>query len=294
MVRVWGSDVLGGRSPALILPILPDVPKPDGRLCCRAQALSTLSRCAFVKVSLIVPVLYSEPDLQPTLLRLASLQDRVNLEVFVVVDIPDARREDEARAAIEDAIGEVDAIPLYRVGERGFGSALRDGFAKAGGDVLIPFMADACDDPEDVPRLVEAIDKGWDVVAGSRYMKGGRIVGNTPKQRMSRLYSWLVRLAGGPKIHDVSNAFKAYRRTVIESVETTANSFDVSVELAVKANQANFRVGEIPTVWRNRKLGTSNFDVSSEIKNYGRWLLLALKGRLPKKASRLRDMRESS
>ena len=244
-----------------------------------------------VKVSLIVPVLYSEPELQPTLFRLASLQDRMNLEIFVVVDIPDARREDEARAAIEAAIGEVDAIPLYRVGERGFGSALRDGFAKSGGDVLIPFMADACDDPQDVPRLVEAIDKGWDVVAGSRYMKGGGIVGNSPKQRMSRLYSWLVRLAGGPRIHDVSNAFKAYRRSVIESIETTANSFDVSVELVVKANHASFRVGEIPTVWTNRKLGTSNFDASREIKNYGRWLILALKGRFLRKGSKPRDVR---
>jgi hypothetical protein len=108
------------------------------------------------------------------------------------------------------------------------------------------------------------------------------------------LYSWLVRLAGGPRIHDVSNAFKAYRRQVIESVETTATSFDVSVELAVKANQANFKVGEIPTVWSNRKLGTSNFDIPREIKNYGRWLLLALRGRFPPRASRPRDTREPS
>jgi dolichol-phosphate mannosyltransferase len=112
-------------------------------------------------------------------------------------------------------------------------------------------------------------------VGGSRYMKGGGIVGNTAKQRVSRLYSVLMRMAGGPRIHDVSNAFKAYRRSVVGSVRTVADSFDISVELTVKAAIAGFRVGEIPTVWTNRSQGRSNFDFWRELRNYGRWLVLA-------------------
>ena len=140
------------------------------------------------------------------------------------------------------------------------------------------------DRPKMRPTDPAGFREGWDVVAGSRYMRGGRIVGQTTKQRISHLYSILCRLAGGPRIHDVSNAFKAYRRAVVESVSTVADSFDVSVELTLKAHLAGFRVGEIPTVWTNRREGRSNFAMRTELRNYGRWLLLALRRRPPASA----------
>jgi len=168
---------------------------------------------------------------------------------------------------------------LYRVGERGFGSALRFAFSHGVGDAFVPFMGDESDRAEDIPRMIEHLERGYDVVAGSRYMRGGATIGITTKQRLSRLYSLLVRLAGGPRIHDISNAFKAYRRAVVERVSTEASSFDISVELTVKAGLAGFRIGEIPTVWTNRELGSSNFRVSKEFANYWRWLLLAARGR---------------
>jgi glycosyltransferase involved in cell wall biosynthesis len=232
-----------------------------------------------MKVSVIVPVLYSEPQLQETLRALAALENRLDLEILLVVDVPDPSREANARAENDRMAAEVDAVTVYRVGERGFGSALRRGFAEASGDVMIPIMGDASEEPNDVVRLAERLEQGWDVVAGSRYMRGGRILGNTAKQRISRLYSFLMRMAGGPRIHDVSNAFKAYSRSVVESVETLADSFDLSVELTLKAHQAGYRVCEIPTVWTNRKKGSSNFMFFRELRNYGRWLIFAAKGR---------------
>jgi glycosyltransferase involved in cell wall biosynthesis len=227
------------------------------------------------KVSIIVPVLYVEPQLPETLRQLAAQREQVDLELLIIVDIPDPGREQEVTAATEPVAEQVGARAVYRVGERGFGAALRRGFAEATGDILIPVMADASDRPEDIPRLAHALEDGLDVVAGSRYMAGGGIIGNTNKQRMSRLYSVALRLLGGPKIHDVSNAFKAYHRSVIQALSTEAASFDISVELALKAHLAGFRVGEIPTVWTNRQLGSSNFDVPREVRNYGRWLWLA-------------------
>jgi glycosyltransferase involved in cell wall biosynthesis len=232
-----------------------------------------------LKASVIVPVLYSEPQLRQTLRGLAEVGDGLALEVLLVVDVPDPARETQARAENDAVAAEARARVVYRIGERGFGSALRRAFREASGDVLVPMMADASEDPHDVARLVEAMRDGLDVVAGSRYMRGGGIVGNTAKQRMSRFYSYLCRLAGGPRIHDISNAFKAYRRSVVESVSTVAESFDVSVELTLKAHLAGFRVGEVPTVWTNRKEGRSNFSIRTELRNYGRWLMLALRSR---------------
>ena len=231
------------------------------------------------KTSVIVPVLYDEPRLAATLRGLAALRDVMDVEVLVAVDVPDPRREAGARARNDAVAAAAGAVALYRVGERGFGSALRWAFARASGDVVIPFMADGSDDPRDIPVMLRALDDGLDIVVGSRYMAGGRIVGNSAKQRLSRLYSTLVRLAGGPAVHDVSNAFKAYRRDVLESVPTHADSFDISVELTVRAHAAGMRVGEIPTVWTNRDAGASHFRMGRELGNYWRWLVMAARSR---------------
>jgi dolichol-phosphate mannosyltransferase len=228
-----------------------------------------------MKVSLLVPVLYEEAQLASTLERLAGLRDRLDLEIILVVDVPDASRLDASRGRNDPIASRFGARAIYRPGRRGFGSGLREGFARSTGDVLIPFMGDECDDAQDVPRLINTLVEGWDVVAGSRYMPGGRIVGNTFKQRLSRLYGFLVRFVGGPRIHDVSNAFKAYRRSVVQSVETVAESFDVSVELTVKAHRAGFSVGEIPTRWTNRRIGASSWRFGQELPRYLRWLVLA-------------------
>jgi hypothetical protein len=235
---------------------------------------------AAVKVTVIVPVLYREPQLAKTLGRLATLRETADIEILVIADVPDPSREREARDANDPAADESGARVLYRVGERGFGSALRYAFAHGAGDAFVPFMGDESDRAEDILRMVEALERGYDVVAGSRYMRGGGTAGITTKQRFSRLYSMVLRIVGGLPIHDVSNAFKAYRREVVEQVRTEAASFDISVELTVKAALAGFRIGEIPTVWTNRELGSSNFDVPKEIANYWRWLVLAGRGRL--------------
>ena len=231
-----------------------------------------------MKTSVIVPVLYEEEQLPRTLGRLARLEG-LDLEVVVVVDVPDASREAEVRARNDAVAAQTGAVVVYRINQRGFGSALREGFDRSTGDILVPFMGDESDDPEAILSMVRKIEEGFDVVAGSRYMKGGGIVGDTAKQRLSRIYSTLVRLLGGVKIHDVSNAFKAYRRSVVEGIDTEADSFDISVELTVKAAQAGFRIGEVPTVWTNRQMGSSNFRIGRELRNYRRWLVLALRGR---------------
>jgi glycosyltransferase involved in cell wall biosynthesis len=238
-----------------------------------------------VKVTALVPVLYREEQLADTLERLSAVRDRVDLEVLVLVDVPDPAREAETRAENDAVAAAHDARPVYRIGQRGFGSALRRGFEEAGGDAVVPFMADRSDDPETIPAMVEAMERGLDVVAGSRYIPGGGIVGNTAKQRASKWYSRFLRLAGGPPIHDASNAFKLYRREVLRAVRTEAESFDLSVELTVKAHLAGFRVGEVPSVWTNRQVGSSNFNVPREVRNYRRWLWLAARSPRPRPAA---------
>jgi dolichol-phosphate mannosyltransferase len=228
-----------------------------------------------VRVSIIVPVLYAEPQLEATLTSLRALSHRVDLETLVVVDVPDPQRESMARAQNDPIQVQGEVEVLYRIGKRGFGSALRFGFSHGTGDMMIPVMGDLSDDVEAIPLMIGEIERGWDVVGGSRYVRGGAVIGNTLKQRFSRLYSTLVRFAGGPGISDITNSFKAYRREVVSSVVTVADSFDLSVELTLKAARAGFRITEVPAVWTNRTEGDSNWRLWRELWNYGRWLILA-------------------
>lgn len=237
-------------------------------------------------ITAVVPILETEPQLGPTVQGLASLRDRIDVEILIVVDVPDPRREEAVRRANDPIAAGADARVLYRVGRRGFGSALRHGFGEAAGDAVVPVMGDGSEDPEALVRMADALQAGWDVVAGSRYMRGGGIVGDTAKQRLSRWYSVLCRALGGPPVHDVSNAFKCYRRAVVASVPTVADSFDISVELTVKAHRAGFRVTEIPTVWTNRRAGSSKFSIPRELAHYGRWLVLAASPR-PRRVPRV-------
>jgi glycosyltransferase involved in cell wall biosynthesis len=228
-----------------------------------------------MKVTLLVPVLNVEPQLPQTLQGLTPIREDHDIEVLIVVDVPDPARAREVRERIDAVAAALEASAIYRVGERGFGSALRHGFARASGDVVIPLMADASDEPRDIVRLVDTLTEGWDIVAGSRYMPGGLIIGNTGKQRLSRLYGALVRLLGNLPVRDVSNSFKAYRREVLDAVDSQAESYDISAELTVKAHQAGYRITEIPTVWTNRQAGESNWRFLPELRRYVRWLALA-------------------
>lgn len=242
-------------------------------------ANQTLVYAADMKVTVVVPVLYEEPQLGASLSQLSALRAQIDLETLVVIDVPDPSRARRSKDVNDPIVAAAGARLLYRVGGRGFGSALRYAFRQAAGDAVIPFMGDGSDCAEDIPAMVKELERGFDVVAGSRYMRGGKTIGMTLKQRISHLYSAAVRTVGALPIHDISNAFKAYRREVLEATSTVATSFDISVELTVKAAQAGFRLGEIPTTWTNRELGASNFHFSREVPNYWRWFVLAARSR---------------
>jgi glycosyltransferase involved in cell wall biosynthesis len=232
-----------------------------------------------VTVSLILPVLNREDRLVEVLEQIQSTLANIKPEVVVVYDVTSGllgaveaeQRELEERYAIRS---------VTRLNQRGFGSALREGFQTCSGQVIIPIMADYSDDIAVIPKMLAKIEDGADVVAGCRYMPGGGIVGDTIKQRFSRLYSKVMQMISRLPCQDVSNSFKAYRREVWENVACEANSFDFSVEITVKAAVAGYRISEVPAVWTNRQAGRSQFGMFRELPNYGQWLLFAA-ARLP-------------
>jgi glycosyltransferase involved in cell wall biosynthesis len=229
-----------------------------------------------MKISFLIPVLNYEPTLAETVQRLRDVCTSEEAEILIVFDVtrPECLGQVEPQRA--DLTTKFDARSFVRLNERGFGSALRYAADQARGDVVVPIMADLSDDVSVVPAMRERISAGADVVAGARYIKGGRIVGDTPKQRLSLLYSWLIVAMSEIKCRDISNSFKMYRRDVWQAVNAQAGSFDLSAELTVKAAVLGYRVEQLPATWVNRQVGKSNFRLVRELWHYGRWAAIGV------------------
>ena len=143
------------------------------------------------------------------------------------------------------------------------------------GDAAVIFMADESDDCRDVVRYWEKLNEGYDCVFGSRFMKGGGTIDYPPiKLFMNRLANSFVRLLFRHGLNDTTNAFKAYRKEVIEGIRPILSPhFNITVELPLKAIVRGYNFTVIPITWRNRRTGVAKL----KIKEMGsRYLFIVL------------------
>jgi glycosyltransferase involved in cell wall biosynthesis len=240
-----------------------------------------------VLLSIVVPVYREGEAARPVLAALATRAPTPH-EILVVHDEPD----DPTLPVVESlraAHPQIRAVH-NRLG-RGPALALRAGFAAARGEAVLVTMADASDDPDDFAPMLARLADGYDLVAASRYMRGGRQLGGPPlKGFMSRIAGRsLHRLIGLPTA-DPTSAFKLYRKTMLDHLALESDQgFELALEITVKAFLAGYRIAEVPTTWRDREQGQSNFKLLRWLPRYLRWYGLALrKGLLRGRAGTLR------
>lgn len=165
--------------------------------------------------------------------------------------------------------------PVQNAGEHGFGRAITYGFDHAAGDAVVVMMADESDDCRDVVRYWQILDEGWDAVFGSRFVRGGGVI-DYPRYKLllNRVANLFLRLLFGVQLNDFTNAFKAYRKTVIKGCHPfLSRHFNLTVELPLKAIVRGFSWTVTPITWRNRRFGESKLG----IKEMGsRYLFIAL------------------
>ncbi len=230
------------------------------------------------RIDFVVPV-YNEADNFEPMVR--ELYGKVPLDkrLLVVYD----RDEDTTLPVARRLQSEFPGIELVRNAHgRGVLNAIRTGIAAATGDVVIVTMADLSDDPSVVPAMVQQIRDGEaDVVIGSRYMKGGRQIGGPLlKRTLSRLAGLSLYWTGALRVHDATNAFRAYRREVLQSIEIESTAgFEYSLEVTAKAQAKGYRIAEVPSTWRDRSAGESRFRLMKWLPQYLRWYWYALKNR---------------
>jgi dolichol-phosphate mannosyltransferase len=200
---------------------------------------------------------YNERENLEAMLR--ALGDK-GVDVLVIDDnSPDGTGELADRLARE--LDYVDV--LHRERKEGLGPAYLAGFRRALGDgaeLILEMDCDFSHDPNDVPRLVAAVDEA-DVALGSRYVEGGAVRNwGVLRRFVSAGGSWYARVLLGVRIRDLTGGFKCYRREVLERIDLDAihsKGYAFQIETTFRALRAGFRVAEIPITFVDREAGGS-------------------------------------
>lgn len=150
-------------------------------------------------------------------------------------------------------------VPVHNAGPHGFGRAVVAGFARMRGDAAVVMMADQSDDPRDVVQYWKLLNAGWDCAFGSRFLPGGGVIDYPqPKLFLNRMLNTFIRLIFNIRLNDTTNAFKAYRRSVLDGCRPFLSPhFNLTVELPLKAIVRGYSWTTIPITWRNRRTGVA-------------------------------------
>jgi dolichol-phosphate mannosyltransferase len=211
-----------------------------------------------VKLSVVIPAHNEEGSVGATVQAVALALENEGID-FEVVVIDDASTDATAAVArrLEEADPRIRCYPSHY--ERGFGFAVRAGLDRFEGDAVAIVMADGSDDPADLVRYHRLLEEGYDCAFGSRFMRGS-VVREYPRLKLAlnRIANLGVRALFRHGYNDTTNAFKAYRREVIETVQPLlSNHFNLTVELPLKAIVRGHSYAVVPISWTNRAAGAS-------------------------------------
>jgi dolichol-phosphate mannosyltransferase len=223
------------------------------------------------RISIVIPV-YNEGDaVIPVFERIV---DSITLpfEVLVVYD-----DEADTTAPVVNEFADDRFRGVLNTLGRGPARAIKTGMQEAAGDVIVVTMADGSDDISLVDSMARLVERGCAVVAASRYMSGGAQVGGPfLKSSMSRTAGLLLCWVGRVGTHDATNSFKAYSRAFIEEVGVESDGgFEIGIELVAKARRLRRPVAELPTIWLDRTMGESRFQLRAWLPRYLHWFRFA-------------------
>jgi len=210
------------------------------------------------KLSVIVPARNESENLPLCLEELSQelLDHKINHEILVVDD----GSTDNTPTLLEDMAVQNPAVRFLRNdGENGFGRAVRIGLSEFTGDAVAIMMADRSDSPSDLVNYWSKLQGGYECVFGSRFIKGSKVY-DYPKIKLlvNRLVNTMIRYAFRIETNDITNAFKIYRREVIEGCKPfIAPHFNLTVEIPLKAIVRGYSWKVVPISWKNRDKGVA-------------------------------------
>ncbi|MBN2001758.1 MAG: polyprenol monophosphomannose synthase [Anaerolineae bacterium] len=222
-----------------------------------------------MKVHVVLPTYNEKENIEAMVTQLRDLP--LDLKVLVVDDnSPDGTGAIADRMAAETP-GKVQVI--HRAGKLGLGTAYIAGFREAmedHGDAVVTMDADFSHPPEKIPEMVAKLQSGYDLVIGSRYVPGGKTVDCTlPRRFLSRVSNLIASTLLGLPAKDATAGFRCYRREVLESIDLgqiRSNGYSFLTEMLYKVRRRNWKIAEVPIVFRNRRHGVSKISRNEILK----------------------------
>jgi dolichol-phosphate mannosyltransferase len=216
-----------------------------------------------MKLSIVIPAYNEEESITETIDQIEEAFSQVSIdhEILVVND----NSKDNTAQVLEELSRKYPAVKyVTNLGPNGFGYAVRYGLERYSGDCVAVMMADLSDSPYDLIRYYTTMLEGnYDCVFGSRFMKGGKVV-DYPfvKKVINRIANLIIRVVMRIKYNDTTNAFKLYKREVIEGVKPILSPhFNLTIELPLKAIIRGYSYAVVPNSWTNRKYGVSKLKI---------------------------------
>jgi dolichol-phosphate mannosyltransferase len=212
--------------------------------------------------SIVIPARNEEGALPATVehLHLEMKLSKIPHEIVVVDD----GSTDTTWAVLTELRKKIPELyPIQNLGEHGFGRAVTVGLRRCTGDAVVIMMADESDDVREAAAYWKKLNEGWDCVFGSRFIKGGGVI-DYPRVKLfvNRLANFFIRVIFQIPLNDTTNAFKAYRRSVIQGCEPImAQHFNLTVELPLKAIVRGYSWTVVPITWRNRRFGEAKLKI---------------------------------
>jgi dolichol-phosphate mannosyltransferase len=212
--------------------------------------------------SVVIPARDEAESLPPTLRDIHAEFTRENIphEIIVVDD----GSTDATWSVLQGLKREIPSlVPVQNTGKHGFGRAIIHGLSQMKGDAVVIMMADASDSPADAVKYWHLLNEGNECVFGSRFMRKGDVVDYPGvKLFVNRLANLFIRVLFNIPLNDTTNAFKAYRRTVIDGCRPLmAPHFNLTVELPLKAIVRGYSWTVVPISWKNRKHGVAKLKI---------------------------------
>lgn len=213
-------------------------------------------------LSIVIPARNEEGCIASTVEHL-HVELRIHHIPHEIVVVDDASTDGTWRILTDLRTHIPELSPVHNSGLHGYGRAVVCGLNQMRGDAAVVMMADESDDCRDVVRYWALLNAGWECVFGTRFAKGGGVI-DYPRHKLivNRLANLFIRLLFRIPLNDTTNAFKAYRRTVIDGCRPLiAPHFNLTVELPLKAIVRGYRWTTMPITWRNRRSGEAKLKI---------------------------------
>lgn len=229
-------------------------------------------------LDIVVPVYNEKDNIRKTI---EEIENKVKTphNILIIYDF----EEDNTLPVVKDIMAKQANIKLIKnMYGRGVLNAIKSGFASAKNEAVLVTMADLSDDLSNVDAMYKKLEKeGYDIVCGSRYMKGGEQLGGPQvKSFLSRMAGLSLHYMFGFPTHDVSNSFKMYRKAVLDKIKIeSTGGFELGMEIVVKAYKNGYKITELPTRWADREAGQSRFKFWAWLPKYLHWYFYAIYGK---------------